>query len=308
MSEGINEAVQIIKVSIEGVEVVFRTGAMTLKGAWTMLAAAYHAIKREKLAGKTKMIKLLQKGGDLQVFRFEEGKMEEVRKWAKKYGILYSELADLNKGDGYTEIIFHSEATPRVNAMIERLGYGSIITKEQYVDNADEKEAEELRHEMEEELGLGGKKERAARNAAKNDEPIREKTEEELKKTKKQMEYHAKRNDEGYREITINESLVVDKSNGQYKTRIPGKKDQYIWIKEEDIYIRDGGKTINTFLEKERYYHIVDKDNQIIEQIKGVEFQKNYDRVSREFTKQRRANANQKRKKKTATKKAGVKL
>ena len=40
---------------------------------------------------------------------------------AKKYGVLYSVLPDCNKKDGLSEVIFHTEAVPRVNMMIQKL-------------------------------------------------------------------------------------------------------------------------------------------------------------------------------------------
>ena len=43
---------------------------------------------------------------------------------AKKYGILYSVLPDCNKTDGMSEVIFHTEAVPRVNMMIQKLKFG----------------------------------------------------------------------------------------------------------------------------------------------------------------------------------------
>ena len=36
--------------------------------------------------------------------------MKKVEKMAKKYGILYSVLPDVNKKDGLSEVIFHTEA------------------------------------------------------------------------------------------------------------------------------------------------------------------------------------------------------
>ena len=50
----------------------------------------------EKTLGKTSMRKLLMKGGDLQVLQFKTEDMKKVEKMAKKYGILYLVLPDLN--------------------------------------------------------------------------------------------------------------------------------------------------------------------------------------------------------------------
>ena len=93
----------------------------------------------EKSLGKTSMRKLLLKGGDLQVLQFKTEDMRKVERMAKKYGILYSVLPDCNKTDGMSEVIFHTEAVPRVNMMIQKLKFGRIATFDDYLKNGDEK-------------------------------------------------------------------------------------------------------------------------------------------------------------------------
>ena len=93
----------------------------------------------KKSLGKTSMRKLLIKGGDLQVLQFNTEDMKKVEKVAKKYGILYSVLPDCNRKDGLSEVIFHTEAVPRVNMMIQKLKFGKIATFDDYLKNGDEK-------------------------------------------------------------------------------------------------------------------------------------------------------------------------
>ena len=81
------------------------------------------------------MRKLLMRGGDLQVLQFDNSEMKKVKKLAKKYGILYSTMPNINKGQ--TEIIFHSEATPRINVMLQRMKSGHISTFDDYVKKSD---------------------------------------------------------------------------------------------------------------------------------------------------------------------------
>ena len=98
----------------------------------------------EKSLGKTSMRKLLLKGGDLQVFQFKTEDMKKVEKMAKKYGVLYSVLPDCNRSDGLSEIIFHTEAVPRVNMMAQKLQYGKLATFDDYLKNGDEKQLGKL--------------------------------------------------------------------------------------------------------------------------------------------------------------------
>ena len=64
--------------------------------------------------------------------------MSKVEKMAKKYGILYSVLPDMNKTDGMRAVIFHSEAVPRANMMIQKLEFGRIATFDDYLKSGDE--------------------------------------------------------------------------------------------------------------------------------------------------------------------------
>ena len=70
-------------------------------------------LDQEKLSGKTSVKQLLKSGGDLQVFKFQTEDLATVKKMADKYGILYSILPDLNKSDGMSEILFHSDVYKR---------------------------------------------------------------------------------------------------------------------------------------------------------------------------------------------------
>lgn len=144
MAEEIQEAVQIIRVAYDGINIAMKIGSGTLnqvKKAFDLIAAL---LDREKLAGKTNMRKLLLKGGDLQVLQFATEDLKQVEKLAKKYGILYSALPDINKKDGMSEILFHTEAVPRVNMMLQKLKTGRIATIDDYLKNGDEKELDKV--------------------------------------------------------------------------------------------------------------------------------------------------------------------
>lgn len=84
------------------------------------------------------MRKLLLKGGDLQVLQFKTEDMRKLRN-GKEVWNLYSVLPDCNKADGMSEVIFHTEAVPRVNMMIQKLKFGRIATFDDYLKNGDEK-------------------------------------------------------------------------------------------------------------------------------------------------------------------------
>ena len=140
MAEEIQEAVQIIRVAYDGIEMAMKVGSGGINAMQKAIDFLKGMLDYEKTLGKTSMRKLLMKGGDLQVLQFETKDMKKVEKMAKKYGILYSVLPDVNKKDGLSEVIFHTEAVPRVNMMIQKLSFGRIATFDDYLKNGDEKQ------------------------------------------------------------------------------------------------------------------------------------------------------------------------
>ena len=143
MAEEIQEAVQIIRVAYEGIDIAMRVGSGGVAAMQKALGLFKGMLDYEKTLGQTSMRKLLMKGGDLQVMQFDTNDMKEVKKLAKKYGVLYSVLPDVNK-DGQTEIIFHAEATPRVNMMIQKIGNGRLVTIDDFLKDGDGKKLEKL--------------------------------------------------------------------------------------------------------------------------------------------------------------------
>lgn len=144
MAEEIQQAIQIIRVGYDGIEIAMKMGGGAIEGAKKTLDFLIGLLEQEKTIGRTDMKKLLMKGGDLQVFQFNTKDLPQVKKMAKKYGILYSVLPDINKADGKSEIIFHTEAVPRVNMMMQKLKFGCIATFDDYLKNGDEKEMDKI--------------------------------------------------------------------------------------------------------------------------------------------------------------------
>ena len=138
------DAVQIIRVTYEGIEMFFKVGSGGYRALKDMAGILKTLLDQEKLEGRTSVRQLLKKGGDLQVFSFDTGDMAKVKELLKKHGVLYAMLPDLNKKDGKSEILFHSEAAPRITAIIELLNAGKIETMEDYLDHADKEDLQEF--------------------------------------------------------------------------------------------------------------------------------------------------------------------
>ncbi len=143
MSE-IADAVQIIRVTLEGMEIAIRVGSGSMKTMRNVVKFLHGMLAYEKQMGKTTMKKLLMRGGDLQVLQFKKDDLKKVQKLAKKYGILYSTLPDMGQGTDKVEVLFHSEAVPRINLLIQKLNSNSIKLRsmDSFLEEKDGKELE----------------------------------------------------------------------------------------------------------------------------------------------------------------------
>ncbi len=349
MAEEIQEAVQIIRVGYDGIEIAMKVCGGTIEGMKKAIDFLIAVMDHEKTMGKTDMRRLLMKGGDLQVFQFPTEDMKKVQKMAKKYGLLYSVLPDINKKDGMSEIIFHTEAVPRVNMMIQKLKSGRIATFDDYLKNGDEKEMdkvlsflkgqkkgnENLHTEEAARAGeaLDGLIEKVGSYAMEKKsisvEEVKENfslENEQAEKVVGQLErigvlsreeggQHRVLMDKdtflsrmkGYRDlaqrmqavaaaqnpdltdITITKKLITDENDHAIKTRIPGtwgENAQYVWINKDKAMEIHDGKTILTFLDRNKEYKIYSADNRVVGTMKGKDlYEGHYDRVSAEVRK-----------------------
>lgn len=373
MAEEIQEAVQIIRVGYDGIEIAMKVCGGTIEGMKKAVDFLIAVMDHEKTMGKTDMRRLLMKGGDLQVFQFPTEDTKKVQKMAKKYGLLYSVLPDINKKDGMSEIIFHTEAVPRVNMMIQKLKSGRIATFDDYLKNGDEKEMDKVLSFLKEQKkgndslhtveaarageALDGLIEKVGSYAMEKKsisvEEVKENfslENEQAEKVVGQLErigvlskaeggQHKVLMDKevflsrmkGYRElaqrmqavaaaqnpdltdITITKKLITEENDHAIKTRIPGtwgENAQYVWINKDKAMEIHDGKTILTFLDRNKEYKIYSADNRVVGTMKGKDlYEGHYDRVSAEVRKryadmERKAKEQERmRKKKPAPKK-----
>ena len=263
----VDEVAQVMRVTMDGIDICLRvTGAVWTNGK-DFVKLLWNASHREKLQGKTNMKNLLLKGGDLQILQIPAEYKKQFFKVLKNYGVLFAELPDLNRKDGLTELLFHAEATNRVNDIIKNLNMGHFIDMEQYFDNAAEPELAEEREYFEENF-----------DPEKEPGKLTQEEKEELVKRVKIMD--AKENPT-MEDITITKRLVVSKNEEGYLTRIPYEPEKFFRIKKEDVMWINDGKTLLAKLKKDGEYEILDKSGQRKEKVNGQTlYDKHYDEVS----------------------------
>lgn len=350
MSEEIQEAVQIIRVAYDGIEIVMKVGSGGISAMQKAIDFLRGMLDYEKSLGKTSMKKLLMRGGDLQVFQFKTSDMKEVMKLAKKYGILYSVLPDANKTDGFSEFIFHTEALPRANLIIQKMGAGSIASFDDYLKNGDEKSlanimdflhnqkrgndkihtedgsrVSEIMDGLIEKVGLFAMdKNSISVDAVKENFSVNHEQAEDVIKQLETIGLLNGKDDNGnYKvvmdrdafinrirgyqdladrmraisasknmnlsDVTISKTLIVVENEHAIKTRVPGtwgETARYVWLNKENMMEIHNGKTILTFLDKNKEYKLYDESNRVVETKRGdVLYKSHYDKVEQNLRK-----------------------
>ena len=120
MSE-IGEAVQIIRVTYDGIEIAMKVTTGATHAMQKALNLIVGMLEYEKAMGKTTLKGLLAKGGDIQVLSFADEDLRKFKKMAKKYGILYSVMPDANRKDGLTEVMFQTVSTAMSQKIFHQL-------------------------------------------------------------------------------------------------------------------------------------------------------------------------------------------
>ncbi len=345
MAEEIQEAVQIIRVAYDGIEIAMKIGSGGAAAAKKVLDLLIGLMDYEKSIGKVNMRKLLMKGGDLQVFQFDSKDRKQVEKMAKKYGILYSVLPNINKEQGKMEIVFHTEAVPRVNMLIQKLKLGRIASFDEYLREDGGKNAAELTKFLEGEkkkgnliphtegdravdemldgliekvgnfaadkdsisvaeikenfsvsqeqaqsvigkltaMGLLAKTDGAGMHKVLMDKDSFQNRVRSYRELADRMKAISRSKDTSLADITISKNLIAEENEIAIKTRVPGTWGddvRYLWIRKENAMEIHCGKTILTFLDKDKDYKLYDSENRVVEVKKGAElYSSHYDSV-----------------------------
>jgi hypothetical protein len=120
MNPGGDAAEQVVRLSLEGVEVAAKiTGA----GAKNLGLLLYAALKEEqKTRGKTRLTSMLKSGKELKVYTITQKDLARFSQEAKRYGVLYCVLKDRNNNDqnAAVDVIARAEDASKIQRITER--------------------------------------------------------------------------------------------------------------------------------------------------------------------------------------------
>lgn len=125
---GGDAAEQMVRILLDGTETVVK---ITGEGARQLAAFLYAWAQQERgrnpaQHGRTSMVRLLKSGQELQVFRLRKEEYAAFKPQARQYKLLYAVLRNRRDPDGRIDVVVLADEIPRVNHVLERLGYGSV--------------------------------------------------------------------------------------------------------------------------------------------------------------------------------------
>ena len=120
MSQSSDAAEQIVRMSLEGVQVAAKVSG---EGAKQVAVLLYTLIKNnDKTAGKTTLKKMLKSGKELKVFSIRKEDFKTFTEEAKRYGVLYCALINKNEksNDGVIDVMVRTDDSPKIQRIVKR--------------------------------------------------------------------------------------------------------------------------------------------------------------------------------------------
>ena len=126
MNNSGDAAEQVVRLSLEGFEVVAKVSGEAAKNIAVLLLAALK--QEQKAKGKARLSNLIKSGKELKVFSIPQKDLKKFTEQAKRYGVLYSVLKDRKaKGKNVTvDIIARAEDASKIDRIIERFKLGTV--------------------------------------------------------------------------------------------------------------------------------------------------------------------------------------
>jgi hypothetical protein len=116
---------QIVRMSLNGVEVIAKITGVGAKNLATYLFAVLSEQKKTK--GKSRLTSMIKSGKELKVFSVNNDDLKKFSSEAKRYGILYCAIKDKD-GDGMSDIVVKIEDASRIDRIVDRYKLVTVDT------------------------------------------------------------------------------------------------------------------------------------------------------------------------------------
>ena len=126
MNAGGDAAEQIVRMSLEGVEVAARISGEGAKQLAVLIAAVLR--EEQKTHGKARLSNMIKSGHELKVFTVQQKDLKTFAKEAKRYGVLYSILCEKGNDDpnAAIDIIARANDAPKITRIVERFNLSKV--------------------------------------------------------------------------------------------------------------------------------------------------------------------------------------
>jgi len=167
MNTGGDAAEQVVRMSLEGVEVAARITGYGAKNTALLLAAVLK--EEQKTKGKARLTSMLKSGKELKVFSVQQKDLKQFSQEAKRYGVLYCVLKDKNNTSekAMVDVIARAEDASKIQRITERFKLATIDTAT--VMGGIENERGRLRQEWPAQEAETGRKRRVMGQAAREE-------------------------------------------------------------------------------------------------------------------------------------------
>ena len=126
MTQGGDAAEQIVRLSLEGMEVAVKVSGESAKNIALILMAVLR--EEHKTKGKARLSSMIRSGKELKVFSVQNKDLEKFAREAKRYGVLYCVLKDKGdrSGSGAADIIARAEDAAKIQRIVDRFGLSKV--------------------------------------------------------------------------------------------------------------------------------------------------------------------------------------
>lgn len=126
MTNGGDAAEQIVRLSLDGIEVAARLTGSAAKNIAILLVSALR--QEQKTKGKARLTNMIRTGKELKVFSIPQKDVKKFTEQAKRYGVLYCVLRDKNSKDpnAPVDIIARAEDASKIQRIVDRFELGKV--------------------------------------------------------------------------------------------------------------------------------------------------------------------------------------
>lgn len=117
---------QVMRMMLEGSEVLIKLSG---KGAKNIVVLLYSILKEQnKTRGHERLSNMLRSGKPLKVYTFKREDLEQFKKSAKEYGILYCILKEKDDKDGVFDVLVRTDDDSKLARITERFNLTHVDT------------------------------------------------------------------------------------------------------------------------------------------------------------------------------------